>query len=251
MLFQLLWEWERAARAQIKLADYKGQNILLYQREPVCSGWWIRRWERFRREIHSKHLSPRGKHAVAATTNISRPFAYLALACKDRVCIYWNIHCLSLKRSRRVWERQQSLLTSCSLLCIMFHPPTHPHVNQQGTHLPVNTAAVILSRSSLLWHDFSYLCLLGCLKIPCNDENIAKLWEGLFRLLIGGRGLEMMPERSGVRQQLFPTSVSLLTHHFRLPHVGLASKIEVTRAADGNLVHSEVKDMYMGHVCML
>lgn len=130
MLFQLLWEWERAAQARIKLADYKGQNILLYQRELVCSGWWIRRWERFRREIHSKHLSPHGKHAMAATTNISRLFAYLDLARKDRVCTYWNIWCLLLKRCRRVLELQQSLLISCSLLCIMFHNkgPTYPWI---------------------------------------------------------------------------------------------------------------------------
>lgn len=141
-------------------------------------------------------------------------------------------------------------LVRCCASC--FTPPPQPHVNQKGTHLPVNTAAVISSRSSLLWNDFSFLCP-GCLKIPCNDENIVKLWEGLFRLSFGGRGgwLEMMPERSGVRRQLLLTSVSLLTHHFRLPYVGLASKIEVTLAADGNLVHSEVKDMYMGHVCML
>lgn len=99
MLFQLLWEWERAAQARIKLADYKGQNILLYQRELVCPGWWIQRGERFRRESHSKHLSPHSKHAMAAPT-ISRPFAYLALTWEDRVCICWNIYCPLLKRCR-------------------------------------------------------------------------------------------------------------------------------------------------------
>lgn len=134
MLFQLLWEWERAARAQIKLADYKGQNILLYQREPVCSGWWIQRWERFRREIHSKHLSPRGKHAVAATTNISRPFAHLALACKDQ-SLYLLEHSPSLAE-----EIQKSLVATAKLvdvlLAVVHHvspPPPTPHVNQQGT----------------------------------------------------------------------------------------------------------------------
>lgn len=33
--------------------------------------------------------------------------------------------------------------------------------------------------------------------------------------------------------------------------MGLGSKIEVKHAANRNLVHSEVKDMYMGHVNMM
>lgn len=63
--------------------------------------------------------------------------------------------------------------------------------------------------------------------------------EGLLILLIKG-GLEMMP--SGY-------SSGYILH--RLPYVRLGSKIEVMHASDRNLVHSEVKDMYMGHFYML
>lgn len=59
----------------------------------------------------------------------------------------------------------------------------------------------------------------------------------------------------GVWWQLFLTSVSshIISGYIlhRLPYVGLGSKIEVMRAAERNLVHSKVKDMYMGHVWML
>lgn len=63
----------------------------------------------------------------------------------------------------------------------------------------------------------------GCLNIPCNDENIVKLWEGLFSLLIKGGG--------GIGDDAWEIgcAVTALPHISQSPHTSFQASICGTR----------------------
>lgn len=134
-----------------------------------------------------------------------------------------------------------------------------PHVKQKGPTYPwipllfFWVGAVCCGMIFLSF--FLFFAFLGCLKIPGNNENIVKVREGLFFLLIKGDWRWCLRDR--VYGESFSSHQSVSSHIIsgyilhRLPYVGFGSKIEVMRAADRNLAHLEVKDMHMGHVYML